>query len=78
MSQDAKAMGHGGIFKVDLIGMEHPLRFEDVAVRHVLRHFQKTTHRFRTYAVVIFITNNASRHHGFSVLAVGIHKCKDT
>jgi len=29
-------MGHGGIFKVDLIGMEHPLRFEDVAVRHVL------------------------------------------
>ena len=78
VSQDAKAMGHGGIFKVDLIGMEHPLRFEDVAVRHVLRHFQKTTHRFCTYAVGYIHHKTASRHHGFSVLAIGKHKCKDS
>lgn len=78
--QDAKAMRHGGIFKVDLIGMEHPLRFKDVAVRHVLRQTtENNTPRFCTYTVgQISITKNASTHDGFSVLATGIHECKDT
>lgn len=32
----SQAMFHGCVFEADLVGMEHALRFEDVAVRHVL------------------------------------------
>lgn len=32
----SKAMFHGCVFEADLVGMEHALWFEDVAVRHVL------------------------------------------
>lgn len=36
-SQASQAMFHGCVFEADLVGMEHALRFEDVAVRHVLQ-----------------------------------------
>ena len=35
--QASKAMFHGCVFEADLVGMEHALWFEDVAVRHVLQ-----------------------------------------